>query len=111
MRYFLRLSDPALARGEHPELSFRAVSADGFSEELQHALRDNTLFQRWRAMQPDPDAVADELGATDPNAKVDGSQSHLAIDLVATTSLPARLVTQRLRWLAGSHWTMRDVTG
>lgn len=110
VRYFIRLSDPALARGERPDLSFRAVSAEGFAEELQHALRDNSLFHRWRALQADPDSVEEALGAIDPDARVEASQSHLAIDLVVTTKLPARLLTQRLRWLAGSHWQLHDVT-
>ncbi len=109
MRYFLRLPDPARARGELPELSFHAVSGDGFADELQGALRENTLFKRWSALQPDPDAIEPALGATDPMASVEASQSHLAINLVATTKLPADLLIRRLRWLAGSHWQLRDV--
>ena len=49
------------------------------------------------------------LGATDPDAVVTGQQHDLAIDLVATTSLPGGLFKQRLRWLAGSGWELRDV--
>ena len=49
------------------------------------------------------------LGATDPDAVVTGQQHDLAIDLVATTSLSGGLFKQRLRWLAGSGWELRDV--
>ena len=109
-RYFLRLPDPAKARGNDIELAFRSEGADGLAAEFQEALRDASLFERWRARQEDPDAVDASLGAVDPAATVRGEQSSLAIDLVATTSLPGNVFKHRLRLLAGSGWELRDVT-
>lgn len=41
---------------------------------------------------------------------VNGQQKDLRIDLVATTSIPGNVLKQRLRVLAGSGWTLTDVT-
>jgi hypothetical protein len=109
-RYHLRLPDVSRARGGDPALSFRSQSAEGMAAELQDALRDDALFQRWRAQQDDPDAVDPLLGATDPGAHVQGSQHDLHAELVVTTSLPGNLLKQRLRWLAGGGWELRDVS-
>lgn len=109
-RYYLSLPDGARARGNTPDLSFTAQSAEGFAEQLQAALRSDTLFERWRRLQPDPDAVDPAFGATDPNATVQGKQNHLRIDLVVTTSIPGSVFKQRLRLLAGSGWELRDVS-
>lgn len=109
VRYFLRLPDPSLARGTEPALSFQSGGAEGFAEELQAALRTDALFQKWKAMQDDPDEVDEELGATDPQATVTGKQVDLKIELVATTSLPGGIFKQRLHWLAGKHWVLADV--
>ena len=38
-------------------------------------------------------------------------QTDLAIDLEVDTSLPGAVLRQRLRWLAGSAWQLRDVSG
>ena len=108
-RYFLRLPDPAKARGGEPSLAFRSVGAEGMAEELQTALRETRLFDRWRAMQEDPDAVDAGMGATDPSATVSGTQSDLAVELVASTDLPGAVFKHRLRLLAGSGWQLRDV--
>jgi hypothetical protein len=109
-RYYITLPDGTRARGANPELSFTAVSAEGFASELQAALRSDGLFQRWRARQDDPDEVDPTLAATDPAATVEGAQDSLHIDLVVTTSLPGETFKQRLRLLAGSGWELRDVT-
>ena len=109
-RYFLRLPDPAKARGSDIEFAFRSEGADGLAAEFQAALRSPDLFERWRARQEDPDAVDASLGAVDPSATVRGEQSSLAIDLIATTSLPGNVFKHRLRLLAGSGWELRDVT-
>ena len=108
-RYYHRLPDPALARGDDADLAFRSEGAEGLAAEFQQALRTPLLFERWRGKQDDPDEVDPGLGATDPEATVSGQQHDLAIDLVATTSLPGALFKQRLRWLAGSGWELRDV--
>lgn len=108
-RYYLRLPDPELARGSEPSLAFRSGSAGGFAEELQDALRTTALFERWKALQDDPDEVDPSLGVTDPGATVTGEQSDLDVLLVATTSIPGSVFKQRMRWLAGNHWQMHDI--
>ena len=108
-RYFLRLPDPAKARGNEPSLAFRSVGADGMAEELQQALRGTGLFDRWRAMQEDPDAVDPGMAAVDPSATVEGKQHDLAVELVAATDLPGAVFKHRLRLLAGNGWELRDV--
>ena len=109
IRYYLSLPDPEHARGSDPAFAFRAQGADGLAQELQQALRSDNLFQRWRGAQDDPDAVDPALGATDPTATVSGQQHDLHIDLVATTSIAGSVLKQRLRLLAGNHWTLTDV--
>ncbi|MGO1000588.1 hypothetical protein [Lysobacter sp. CA196] len=109
-RYYITLPDAERARGSDVSLSFRAVSAEGFAEELQTALRDDGLFERWRAKQPEPDEVDPSLGATDADASVHGEQRDLRQDLVVTTSLSGAVIKHRLRLLAGSGWELRDVT-
>ena len=75
-RYYIRLPDAKRARGSDASLSFTAVSAEGFAEQLQAALREGSLFERWKAQQDDPDAVDPALGATDPDAVVRGEQDE-----------------------------------
>ena len=108
-RYYLRLPDPANARGDDADLAFRSEGAAGFAEELQAALRTPVLFERWRAKQDEPDEIDPSLGATDPAAIVTGEDKHLDVWLVATTSRPGPVFKQRMRWLAGSHWQLSDV--
>ena len=109
-RYYLSLPDPARARGSDAAFAFDAHGADEFARQLEDALRNGTLFERWRAAQEDPDEVDPSLGATDPEARVEGRQDDLHIDLVATTSLPGSILRHRLALLAGSAWELRDVT-
>lgn len=109
VHYSISLPDPSKARGSDPRLSFTASGAETFAEQLQDALRTPELFERWRAIQDEPDDVDPALGATDPNATVTGQQADLRINLVVTTSLPGDLFKQRLRLLAGNNWEMRDV--
>ena len=108
-RYLLTLPDPAKARGAEPALSFTASSAEALAEQLEAALRTPVLFERWRAMQPDPESIDPALGEVDRDALVEGKQRSLAIDLEANTRLPGTIVRTRLRWLAGTHWQLRDV--
>ncbi|WP_024868552.1 hypothetical protein [Pseudoxanthomonas suwonensis] len=110
VRYQIRLPDPAMARGSEPALAFTANGAEAFAEQLQDALRTPALFERWRAMQPEPDEVNPALGATDPTATVTGEQHDLAINLVALTSIPGDILQHRLRLLAGNRWEMRNVS-
>ncbi|KAG1259909.1 hypothetical protein G6F66_014457 [Rhizopus arrhizus] len=108
-QYHISLPDPSKARGNDPDLSFHSQGAAGFAEELQDALRSGTLFERWKAKQPDPDAVEPQWGATAPDATVPGEQKALRINLVATTRSDRDVFKQRLRLLAGHHWELRDV--
>ena len=109
-RYYIRLPDATRARGSDAAFSFSAVSAEGFAEQLQAALRDSALFDRWKARQEDPDAVDPALGATDAGASVHGEQEDLHVDLVVTSSISGTVLKHRLRLLAGSGWELRDVT-
>src|SRR4051812_14161274 len=95
-RYFLRFPDATRARGEEPTLAFRSVGAEGMAEELQDALRATALFDRWRQLQEDPDAVDPGMAAVDPQARVEGQQHDLAVDLVAVTDLPGAVFKHRL---------------
>ncbi|HEU0154340.1 MAG TPA: hypothetical protein VFQ84_13460 [Arenimonas sp.] len=108
-RFMIRLSDPALARGDEPGLSFQSSGAEGFAGELEAALRTPALFERWKGMQDEPDDVEDALGVVDPDARVTGQQRDLKIELEARTSLPGSVFRHRMRLLAGSHWELVDV--
>jgi len=108
-QYYISLPDPTKARGNDPDLSFHSQSAGGFAEELQDALSSTALFERWRAKQPDPDAVEAQWGATDAGATVTGEQKDLRVNLVVTTNIDSDVLKQRLRLLAGHHWELRDV--
>ena len=108
-RYYLTLPDPQRARGSDPDLAFDAHGADAFAEQLQAALRTDVLFARWRARQPDPDAVDPSFATTDPDAIVTGDQRDLRIDLVVDTVIPGSVLKQRMRVLAGSGWSLTDV--
>lgn len=108
-RYYLRLPDPAHARGSDPAFAFHSEGADGLAGELRAALAEPAFFDRWRAAQEDPDGVPSALAGSDPSATVTGSQQDLVIDLVVTTSLSGSAFKHRLRLLAGSAWELRDV--
>jgi hypothetical protein len=109
-RYYLNVEDFARARGTVPELSFQGDSPEAFGAALLSALREPTLWQRWLAMQPDPDAVDPALGATDPAATVTARLAdELHSDVVVTTRLPHAILRHRLNLLVGAHWTLRDV--
>ncbi|HZX90732.1 MAG TPA: hypothetical protein VFE67_08820 [Rudaea sp.] len=108
-RYYLGIDDLGRARGPVDALSFHGDSPDSLATQLQAALREPGLFERWRAMQEDPDAVDPGLGATDPAATVTAKQSDLHVDVIVTTRLPHSLLKHRLSLLVGAHWTLRDV--
>ncbi|MFT3755443.1 MAG: hypothetical protein QM769_05770 [Pseudoxanthomonas sp.] len=110
IRYYISLPDPAHARGGDGAYSFSAHGAEEFAAQLQSALREDSLFRRWRDAQAEPDTVDPALGATDPAANVQGEQRDLQINLIAVTSLPSAAFKHRLRLLAGNHWELRDVS-
>ena len=107
--YYISLPDPAKARGNDAALAFQSHGASGFAEELQAALASPGLFEKWKARQPDPDAVEAQWGVTDPGATVTGSQDDLRINLQVTTSINSDVFKQRMRLLAGHHWELREV--
>lgn len=107
--YYLSIADLAHARGEDPRFAWDGASPDGFAEALQQALRDDGLFQRWRAVQPDPDAVNGSLGASDPAAQVTAQVADLRTDVDLITDLPMSVVRHRLYLLIGSAWQLRDM--
>ena len=108
-RYFMSIDDLPKARGESHELSFPGGSPESFASLLQDALRTHSLWQRWRNMQPDPDAIDPALGVSDPNATVNAEQHDLHTDVQVVTSLPHVILKHRLDLLIGKHWTLRDV--
>lgn len=108
-RYYFGIEDLLRARGDDPAFAFAGKSPDAFATALQQALREPSLFHRWRAAQPDPDAVDDTLGACDPAAAVDAQQADLHTDVEIVTSLPHAVLKHRLALLVGRHWTLRDV--
>jgi hypothetical protein len=109
IRYHITLRHPDTARGEDPDFAFQGHGAEALAAELQAALRTDTLFQRWRGAQDDPDDVDPALGATDPSATVTGTQHDLHFELIAVTSIPGAILRHRLRLLAGQGWELRDV--
>lgn len=108
--YFL-VDDLRAARGKIDSLSFRGDSPQELVADIQNALRLPALFERWRAMQPDPDEVDPALGATDPSAQVNAKQTDLNCSLDVVTVLPHSIIKHRMTLLIGSRWTLRDVTG
>lgn len=107
--YYLSVADIRHARGPDPALAWQGASPDDLAAALQEALRGTGLFERWRAMQPDPDEVDMGLAATDPQAQVGARVADLHVDIDLVTELPMRVVRQRLNWLIGSSWQLRDM--
>jgi hypothetical protein len=108
-RYYLSIADLAHARGADERFSYAGAGPNDFAAALQQALRTDELFDRWRAAQPDPDAVDVSLGATDPAADVTARVADLHTDVELDTSLPMSVVRHRLYLLIGSSWQLRDV--
>lgn len=107
--YYLQISDLAHARGAQPELSYGGAGPGDFAAALQEALRSPLLFQRWRAMQPEPDEVDERLGVTDQLASVSAKVVDLHTEVEVISDLPMSILRQRLNWLIGAHWKLHDV--
>ena len=107
--YYLTIDDLAHARGAQPSLSYDGAGPGDFAAALREALHSPMLFQRWRAMQPEPDDVDDSLGATDQQAEVRAKVADLHTEVEVITQLPMSLLRQRLAWLIGSGWKLHDV--
>lgn len=109
-RYIFTIDDLPRARGESHELSFQGGTAESFAALLQQALREPSLWQRWKALQPDPDAVDPGLGASDPGATVEAHQSDVHVSVDVRSSLPHAVIKHRMTLLIGKHWSLRDVS-
>jgi hypothetical protein len=107
--YYLQISDLAHARGTQPELSYDGAGPGDFAAALQEALRSPLLFQRWRAMQPEPDDVDERVGVTDQLASVSAKVADLHTDVEVISDLPMSILRQRLNWLIGANWKLHDV--
>ncbi|GLQ48164.1 hypothetical protein GCM10007862_32150 [Dyella lipolytica] len=107
--YYLQVSDLAHARGAQPELSYGGAGPGDFAAALQEALRSPLLFQRWRAMQPEPDEVDERLGVTDQLASVSAKVVDLHTEVEVISDLPMSILRQRLNWLIGASWKLHDV--
>ncbi|WP_049623723.1 hypothetical protein [Frateuria defendens] len=108
-RYYLSIDDLAHARGREPRLAYDGAGPGDFAAALQAALCDPALFERWRALQDDPEAVDMSLGAIDPDAEAKAEVSDLRTRVELTTSLPMRIVRHRLDLLIGANWLLRDL--
>jgi hypothetical protein len=107
--YYLSIADLAHARGDDPRFAYDGAGPNDFAGALQQALREDALFQRWRAAQPDPDAVDGSLGSVDPAAQVTAQVSDLRTDVDLITDLPMSVVRHRLYLLIGAAWQLRDL--
>lgn len=107
--YYLSIADLAHARGPLPSLSYDGAGPGDLAAALQNAVRTPELFERWRALQDEPDDVDPALGATDPDATVSARVDDLRIDVDLITDLPMSIVRQRLNLLIGSSWQLRDM--
>ncbi|GAB3780103.1 TIR domain-containing protein [Dyella agri] len=107
--YYLSIADLAHARGGDAALSWNGAGPGDFAAALEEALRTPLLFERWRAQQAEPDEVDAALGATDAQAQVRARVADLHVEVDVLTSLPMSLLRQRLNWLIGAAWQLRDV--
>ncbi|WP_243048066.1 hypothetical protein [Dyella sp. RRB7] len=107
--YYLSIADLAHARGPVPSLSYDGAGPDDLAAALQNAVRTPGLFERWRALQDEPDDVDPALGAIDPAATVSARVDDLRIDVDLITDLPMSIVRQRLNLLIGPSWQLRDM--
>lgn len=106
--YYLSIADLAKARGPEPALSYAGAGPDAFASRLEESLRTAVLFERWKAMQDEPDEVDSSLGATDAQARVTAALKDLHIDVELVTDLPMRIIGHRLNLLIGASWQLRD---
>lgn len=97
------------AHGADPALAFSGSSPDALATAITDALRHPRLFHRWREQQPEPDKVPAALGQLDPMASARAEQRDLHVELEIQSDLPMKLIAQRLTWLIGPHWDLRNV--
>jgi hypothetical protein len=108
--YYLSIDDLVHARGPVAELAYDGAGPDDFAAALRAALQQPSLFERWRAMQEEPDEVDPALGAVDPEATVQAKVDDMQrVDVDLVTALPMSIVRHRLNLLIGANWTLRDM--
>ena len=107
--YYLSVDDIRHARGADPALAWQGANPADLAGALAESLRGTGLFERWRAMQPEPDEVDMSQAATDPQATASAKVADLHVDIDLVTDLPMRVVRLRLNWLIGSSWQLRDM--
>jgi hypothetical protein len=107
--YYLSIADLAHARGNDPRFAYDGAGPNDFAAELQQSLSNDSLFDRWRAAQPDPDAVDTSLAAVDPSAQVNAQVADLHTEVDLITDLPMSVVRHRLFLLIGGAWKLRDM--
>jgi hypothetical protein len=107
--YYLSIADLAHARGPVPALSYDGAGPNDLAAAVQNAMRSTDLFERWRAMQEEPDDVDPSLGVTDPQATASARVSDVRTDMDLITDLPMNIVRQRLNLLIGNSWQVRDM--
>jgi len=108
-RYYIAVADLKQARGADPRFAWTGIDPQDFAAALQRALRSDELFDQWRAVQDDPDAVDESIAASDPQATVSARVADLHTDVELVTDLPMRVVRHRLNLLIGANWTLRDM--
>ena len=107
--YFFSIADLTKAHGPVPALSFDGAGPDDLAEAVQEAMRTPVLFERWRAMQEEPDEVDPALAVVDPSAVASARVADLHIDLDLVTGLPMSIVRHRMNLLIGPSWQLRDM--
>ena len=107
--YYLSIDNLAHARGSIPQLAWDGVGPNDLARAVQDAMRSTALFERWRALQAEPDEVDQSLAATDASATVTAAVADLRTDMDLVTSLPMSVVRQRLNLLIGPGWKLRDL--
>lgn len=108
-QYYLSIDDLAHARGPEARLAYDGAGPNDFAAALEEALRYPGLFDRWRALQAEPDKVDPALAATDPQASARASVADLHTEVLLNTSLPMSVVRHRLNMLIGANWQLRDM--
>lgn len=107
--YYLSIADLAQARGPVQALSYDGAGPNDLAAAVQNAMRTPELFERWRAMQDEPDDVDPSLGAVDPQATASARVADLRTDMDLITDLPMSIVRHRLNLLIGNSWQLRDM--
>lgn len=109
MRYFIRVEDLANARGGDEQFSWDGQSPQDLAASITQSLRNTDLISRWREAQPEPNEVDEQLLQIDTAASVSAEQRAHQVHFVVTTTLPHRVLAQRLNLLIGSNWSLGDV--